>query len=139
MQSVCGNYINNDSNRSKDYYFSRLKMTREQYYPSMLIECGFVSNPEEHEQLIKPENQQKIAEQMVKGLINYFVKTGSLNHAELETPKDESGSSQPSVDTSKPSDSSSVPSSEIASSEIAASETATNDTVAYLEPKRQLV
>ncbi len=134
MQSVCGNYINNSSNRSSDYYFSRLKMTREQYYPSMLIECGFVSNPEEHEQLIKPENQQKIAEQMVKGLINYFVKTGSLNHADLEIPEDNTSSSEPSVNPSTPSDSSSVTSSEIATSEVAA-----NETVAYLEPKRQLV
>ena len=134
MQSVCGNYINNDSNRSKDYYFSRLKMTREQYYPSMLIECGFVSNPEEHEQLIKPENQQKIAEQMVKGLIKYFVKTGSLNYADLDIPEDNTGSSkptvtpsEPAVNPSEPSDSSEVSSSEIESSEIASSEIASSE------------
>ncbi len=134
MQSVCGDYINDDSNRSSDYYFSRLKMTREQYYPSMLIECGFVSNPEEHEQLIKSENQQKIAEQMVKGLINYFVKTGSLNYADLEVPEDNTSSSESSVNPSEPSDSSSISSSEIATSEVVVSET-----VAYLEPKKQLI
>jgi len=125
MTSVCGDYLSSGSNRSDDYYFSRLKMTREQYYPSMLIECGFVTNAKQHEELIVPENQQKIANNIVKGLINYFVKTGSLNHNDfsaVQTPETESSSSQAPVD------------SEITSSAIAQSEA-----VAYLESKKNLI
>ncbi|MBQ1263709.1 MAG: N-acetylmuramoyl-L-alanine amidase, partial [Oscillospiraceae bacterium] len=140
MTSVCADYLPSGSNRAYDYYFSRLKMTREQYYPSMLIECGFMSNAKQLEELIVPENQKKIANNIAKGLVNYFVKTGSLNYAEFEKPDDETSSSQPSDGSSKPSDTSSNPSdsSSVTSSEIATSEAATNETVAYLEPKRML-
>lgn len=83
MVSVADNYISSGSNRADKYSFNRLKMTREQFYPSMLIECGFISNVTQQEDLIKPESQQKIASQMVKGLINYFVQTGSLKTQEF--------------------------------------------------------
>ena len=83
MLSVADNYIPSGSNRANEYTFDRLKMTREQFYPSMLIECGFISNVTQQTELIKPENQQKIASQMVKGLINYFVQTGSLKTQEF--------------------------------------------------------
>ena len=133
MTSVCADYLPSGSNRADDFYFSRLKMTREQYYPSMLIECGFMSNAKQLEELIVPENQKKIANNIAKGLVNYFVKTGSLNYADLEIPDDNTSSSEPSEESSKPSDSSSISSSEIATSEVAVSET-----LAYLEPKKQL-
>ena len=84
MDSVSKNYINNDSNRSQSTTFDRLLMTRQQYYPSMLIECGFISNVEEQTQLIQPENQEKIAQQIVKGIINYMVSTGSLNNVPID-------------------------------------------------------
>lgn len=91
MTNVANNYINNDSNRAQSHTFNRLKMTREPYYPSMLIECGFITNAEEQEQLVNPANQQKIADQMVRGMINYFIATGSLNYELLKpAPEDES-------------------------------------------------
>lgn len=127
MTSVCGDYISTGSNRDYDYYFSRLKMTREQFYPSMLIECGFITNVAQHQELIIPENQEKIAKNMVKGLINYFVKTGSLNHAELES--EQNSSSNITSNSSQPSSDAPATSSQIATSE----------TVAYLETKKQLV
>ncbi len=148
MTSVCADYLSSGSNRADDFYFSRLKMTREQYYPSMLIECGFMSNAKQLEELIVPENQQKIANNIAKGLVNYFVKTGSLNYDDLQVPDNENTSSQPQNSSSQPSDnssqsqnnsSSSSDSSFIASSEIATSEIAQSETVAYLEPKRRLV
>lgn len=84
MTSVANNYISSGSNRIGDpWSFSRLQMTREPYYPSMLIECGFISNVQQQQDLIKPESQQKIASQMVKGLIKYFVQTGSLKTQEF--------------------------------------------------------
>lgn len=40
--------------------------------PSILIECGFMSNPLDDEKLSKPEYQQLLAEGILEGLINYF-------------------------------------------------------------------
>ena len=82
MNSVANNYINNNRNVYLSN-FQNLSMIREPYHPSMLIECGFMSNAQELEQLIIPENQQKIAQQIVKGIINYFVQTGSLSLQEF--------------------------------------------------------
>lgn len=40
--------------------------------PCILVECGFLSNPEEDEKLNTPEYQQKLAEGMVEGICDYF-------------------------------------------------------------------
>lgn len=40
--------------------------------PCILVECGFMSNPEEDERLNTPEYQQKLAEGMVEGVCDYF-------------------------------------------------------------------
>ena len=40
--------------------------------PCILVECGFMSNPEEDERLNDPEYQQKLAEGMVEGICDYF-------------------------------------------------------------------
>ena len=117
MVSVADNYISSGSNRADKYSFNRLKMTREQYYPSMLIECGFISNVKQQEDLIKPESQQKIASQMVKGLIKYFVQTGSLKTQEFLDSQN-----------NPPVESDSTVSSDIAKSEQA-----------YIDPKSNLL
>lgn len=40
--------------------------------PGVLIECGFLSNPGERSKLVTADYQQKIAEVIVKGIINYY-------------------------------------------------------------------
>ncbi len=40
--------------------------------PGVLIECGFLSNPGERSKLVTTDYQQKIAEVIVKGIINYY-------------------------------------------------------------------
>lgn len=40
--------------------------------PSVLTENGFVSNPNEYEQMLIPENNDKNAEAIVDGIVNYF-------------------------------------------------------------------
>ena len=40
--------------------------------PCILVECGYMSNPEEDERLNTPEYQQKLAEGMVEGICDYF-------------------------------------------------------------------
>lgn len=42
--------------------------------PCILVECGFMSNPEEDQKLNTPEYQQKLAEGMVEGICDYFVR-----------------------------------------------------------------
>ncbi len=123
MDSVKANYVPSGSNRANHHDFSRLLMTREQYYPSMLIECGFISNAKQQEDLIKPENQEKIAQQIVKGLINYFVKTGSTVSQEyLDNMQSNSSQSNPSSSQDS-----------LTSSSLSQSEQ-----LAYIEPKRRL-
>ncbi len=140
MSSVANNYISSGSNRSGYFNFARLKMTREQYYPSMLIECGFISNAQQHGELIQPENQKKIAQQIVKGMINYFVQTGSLSHQDfLDSMNDTS--SQPENDTS------STPSIEDNSSDLSQKEendvtssgVAQTEQVALIEQKKNYI
>ena len=40
--------------------------------PGVLIECGFLSNYKEKELLKTPEYQQKLAQIITKGIINYY-------------------------------------------------------------------
>jgi N-acetylmuramoyl-L-alanine amidase len=49
-------------------------------FPNVLVETGFVSNPEEEIMLMDPDFQQRIAEQIVEGLKEFY-----LNHATIET------------------------------------------------------
>ena len=40
--------------------------------PCILVECGYMSNPDEDERLNDPEYQRKLAEGMVEGICDYF-------------------------------------------------------------------
>lgn len=40
--------------------------------PSLLVETGFISNPTEEQQLIMRSHQQKVAQAIAKGIVNYF-------------------------------------------------------------------
>ena len=40
--------------------------------PCILVECGFMTNPEEDERLNDPDYQQKLAEGMLAGICDYF-------------------------------------------------------------------
>ncbi len=52
-------------------------------FPNVLVETAFISNPEEEILLTDPDFQQKIAEQIVKGLEEFY-----LQHGYLETVSD---------------------------------------------------
>lgn len=49
-----------------------LHMTRETKMPAILVECGFISNPEQERQLRQPETQRKIAQAIADGLLAYL-------------------------------------------------------------------
>ena len=63
--------IDTDNHRqakgNDDYYL--LKHTE---VPVIIVECGFLSNPEEAELLIKEEYQNKLADVMSKGIVEYL-------------------------------------------------------------------
>jgi N-acetylmuramoyl-L-alanine amidase len=49
-------------------------------FPNVLIEMGFLSHPEEEMLIIDPEFQQRVAEQIVEGLNEFY-----LEHAQIES------------------------------------------------------
>ena len=49
-----------------DYYILRLAI------PSVLVECGFISNPQEEKQLLDKTYQQQLGEAIAQGICTYF-------------------------------------------------------------------
>ena len=47
-------------------------VTRLPVVPSVLVECGFLSNPEDERNLQDPDYQQKLADGIAEGVINYL-------------------------------------------------------------------
>ncbi|MBR4905282.1 MAG: N-acetylmuramoyl-L-alanine amidase [Clostridia bacterium] len=47
-------------------------VTRLPAVPSVLVECGFLSNPEDEQNLQDPDYQQKLADGIAEGVINYL-------------------------------------------------------------------
>ena len=54
--------------------------------PSVLAEIGFLSNPKDEANLAKPEYREKVAESLLKGLMQY---SQSLSHFEVVAGKGE--------------------------------------------------
>lgn len=66
--AVCDSTEQNRRKASKADFF----MLRESPSPSVLVECGFLSNAAEEEKLLDPEYQEKIADGIVRGVIAYL-------------------------------------------------------------------
>ena len=49
-----------------------LHMTRETKMPAILVECGFISNPEQEKLLRQPEMQKKIAQAIAEGVLAHL-------------------------------------------------------------------
>jgi N-acetylmuramoyl-L-alanine amidase len=49
--------------------------------PSVICECGFISNPEEEQLLINPQYQDKIAYNIFSGIISYFYEISMMTTA----------------------------------------------------------
>ena len=71
--------IQNNLNKSIDKKNERLAMKIENVYivkhveiPLSIVECGFLSNPEEEKQLLDDEYQNKLAWGIYNGIIGYF-------------------------------------------------------------------
>ncbi len=71
--------LQNALNESMDKENKRVALKLEKIYimehikiPTSIVECGFLSNPEEEKELLKDEYQNKLATGIYKGIINYF-------------------------------------------------------------------
>lgn len=70
IQDILNQELNNDREikqiPTKTYMYSKLNI------PGVLIECGFMSNPNEFNKLITKEYQEKLARTITKGIVNYY-------------------------------------------------------------------
>lgn len=53
-------------------FWNNLALTRPTIAPSVLLELGFMSNPEEFEQVVNPEEQKKMAKALAEGISQWF-------------------------------------------------------------------
>jgi len=53
-------------------FWDNLALTRPTAAPSVLLELGFMSNPDEFEQVVNPEEQKKIANAIAQGITEWF-------------------------------------------------------------------
>ena len=60
------------ANNAQADLFIRLTGFNWSRVPTILVEMGYMSNPEEDNLLSKPEHQEKLAKTISEGLLNYF-------------------------------------------------------------------
>ncbi|HMM31321.1 MAG TPA: N-acetylmuramoyl-L-alanine amidase [Clostridia bacterium] len=68
IKAVCAATEQTTRRASKADFF----MLRESPAPSVLVECGFLSNTVEEQKLLDPEYQEKLAEGIARGVIDYL-------------------------------------------------------------------
>ncbi|MEH2045656.1 N-acetylmuramoyl-L-alanine amidase [Nostoc sp.] len=54
-------------------FWDNLALTRPTAAPSVLLELGFMSNPDEFEQIVNPEEQKKMADAIAQGITEWFM------------------------------------------------------------------
>ncbi|MCW5313923.1 N-acetylmuramoyl-L-alanine amidase [Nostoc sp. KVJ3] len=60
------------SKPSYGVFWDNLALTRPTAAPSVLLELGFMSNPDEFEQIVNPEEQKKMADAIAQGITEWF-------------------------------------------------------------------
>lgn len=72
--SVLDNYkaFHNGNTYNSDCRYQSLHVLRNHQPMALLIECGFMSNPEEHQWLSEEQTQQTTAQAIVNGITKYF-------------------------------------------------------------------
>lgn len=73
IQNSLKDNLDKDNSRISKPANNQYKILRDKYEaPCVIVECGFLSNHEEEQLLKSEEYQQKIAEAIAKGVINYY-------------------------------------------------------------------
>lgn len=71
IQSSMNNAIDNNNNREAKY-IDNIYIINNVEIPTTIVECGFLSNPEEEKKLLEDEYQNKLAWGIYNGIIDYF-------------------------------------------------------------------
>lgn len=66
-----------DFNTTRELTTTDLYLYRNTRVPGVLIECGFLSNPEERRLLQEKDYQMKLSNSIKNGVINYMLKTSA--------------------------------------------------------------
>lgn len=73
IQNSLKDNLDKDNSRISKPANNQYKILRDKYpAPCVIVECGFLSNSEEEQLLKNEEYQQKLAEAIAKGVINYY-------------------------------------------------------------------
>lgn len=66
------NYANDLFRKESGVRAQNLYVCRGYWTPSVLLECGFICNPNEFEWMLEPDNQSAIANSVTKSILQYF-------------------------------------------------------------------
>ena len=72
IQNEMRNILNPQNNRTAKKAESSIFLLKNPQIPSVIVECGFLSNPEEERKLATEEYQEKVAWSIYSGVIKYF-------------------------------------------------------------------
>jgi N-acetylmuramoyl-L-alanine amidase len=64
--------VQNLDRSSFGVYWNNLALTRPHTAPSVLLELGFMSNPDDFELAINPQEQQRLARVLAEGIVEWF-------------------------------------------------------------------
>lgn len=71
IQKSLGDAINKENNRVAKT-IDNIYIVKHVEIPTTIVECGFLSNPEEEKQLLDDDYQNRLAWGIYNGIINYF-------------------------------------------------------------------
>ncbi len=71
VQTAVKNYVQNDNHRAVKAGTSSAFLLRYAVRPAIIVECGFLSNPQELENLKNENYQRRIAFAIATGILNY--------------------------------------------------------------------
>ncbi len=72
IQTSMRNILNPDNNRVAKSAEDSIYILKKSDVPSVIVECGFLSNPEEEELLTQSDYQDKVAWSVYAGITSYF-------------------------------------------------------------------
>jgi N-acetylmuramoyl-L-alanine amidase len=72
LSTILANQSGEVGRRNRGIKYANFYVVRGTWTPSMLIECGFVPNPDEFELLTNEYEQTKLAKSLAEGIVRYF-------------------------------------------------------------------
>lgn len=96
--SLQSNIVASTSGKNNGVKRNTFAVLRETTAPAVLLELGYISNPNESQLIATSAYQEKLANGIVKGILDYYKKQG----AALSSSSSNTGTSKPSTDVKEP-------------------------------------